>query len=166
MKTAQHTLHMLLNRSTKWRYDQDTQPSLVLEFLERIFILTSKKSPALNTLRLHSPPISCSAVTYKQGERSVAGEATPQELWFTMTVIKSSYSPWPEQATSSGLPTSTARSPWMHHITKAEWFRQQTKNLWRSFWTGFNRADHRWNWRFCSNSPLKLMVDINPRIGL
>lgn len=150
MKTVQHTLYRLLNCSTKQRYNQDTQPSVVLEFLERILILTSKKSPGLNTLRLHSPPISHSAVTYKLGERSVAGEATPQELWFTKTVMQFSYSPWPDQVISSGLPTSTAKSPQMCHIIKAEWFRHQTKNLLRSCWTGFNHADHRWNWRLCS----------------
>lgn len=67
-----------------WRY------SVIPEFLERIFILTPKKSPqglqGLDTLGFTPSPTYHCVVMYKHREQSVAGEAAPQDLWLLVRI--------------------------------------------------------------------------------
>lgn len=105
-----HTLHMLFNCSSEGRKNQDALPSVIHSVAWKVLILTSKKSWGLNTLGYTLPPISCSVVTFEHGEQSVAGGASTQDLWITVTLMPSSYFPWPEPA----------KFPWMCHVAKAD----------------------------------------------
>lgn len=120
-----HTLHMLLNCSSKWRKNQDALPSVIQSVAWKGLNLDIQE-----IMKSQHPgpqsPTNCLQCGEFWAQRAVSG-------WSSLNTWSVAYSD-----INAILLLSMARAstfPLMCHVAKAEWLKQETKNLPRSCWT-------------------------------